>query len=66
MSDHALSTTNTAIVRRKGLREQLNISDTTLWRMRHELPAPIQISKGVKGWRQSDINTWLETRQVPR
>ena len=60
------STPTTSIIRKKELATQLGVSDTTLWRMRDELPAPIQISKGVKGWRQSDISNWLETRQVPR
>lgn len=50
------------IVRRKALAKQLDVSNTTLWRMRHDLPPPIKISKGIEGWRQSVIDQWLEKR----
>jgi predicted DNA-binding transcriptional regulator AlpA len=58
------TTDNTTIIRRKALAERLGVSEVTLWRMRADLPAPIQISKGVKGWRAGDIATWLEKRSV--
>jgi len=65
MSDPS-STPANSIVRKKQLASELGVSDTTLWRMRDELPAAVQISKGIKGWRRADINSWLETRSVPR
>ena len=55
-------TSDLTIIRRKALAQQLGVSPVTLWRMRDELPKPIQISRGVKGWRESDIRTFLDTR----
>jgi predicted DNA-binding transcriptional regulator AlpA len=54
------------IIRKRELASQLGISDTTLWRMRDELPPAIQISRGIKGWKRSDIDTWIETRRAAR
>ena len=63
MSD---SNTNTTIVRQQELARELGVSSTTLWRLRDELPAAVQISKGIKGWRRADINAWLEERRAQR
>ena len=62
MADTSEFTNN--IIRQKPLARQLGVSDTTLWRMRDDLPKPVQISKGIKGWRQSDIDRWLEARRA--
>jgi predicted DNA-binding transcriptional regulator AlpA len=50
------------LVRRKALAKALGVSEVTLWRLRDELPRAVEISKGVRAWRQSDISAWLETR----
>ncbi len=49
------------IIRPQPLAKRLGVSTTTLWRMRQrrEIPEPIQISAGAKGWRESDIAQWL-------
>jgi predicted DNA-binding transcriptional regulator AlpA len=56
------TTDNLTIIRRKALAQRLGVSDVTLWRMRDELPKPVQISKGISGWRAGDIAQWLERR----
>jgi len=56
------TTDKITILRRAELAARLGVSTVTLWRMRDELPPQIQISKGIVGWRQSDIAAWLETR----
>ena len=53
---------NLTILRRKKLAEMLGVSPVTLWRMRDDLPAPVQISQGISGWRQTDVAQWLEKR----
>ena len=62
------TTDNTTIIRRKALAERLGVSEVTLWRMVQDkekkinLPATVQISKGIRGWRASDIEQRLERR----
>jgi predicted DNA-binding transcriptional regulator AlpA len=53
-----------SIIRNKELARRLGVSEVTLWRMRSELPPKVRISKGVQGWRASDISRWLESRQA--
>jgi len=54
------------IIRASELAKKLTISKPTLWRMeqRGELPPKIQISKRISGWRESDIQEWLEKREI--
>ena len=52
---------NLTILRRKDL-ARLGVSTVTVWRLRNELPPAIQVSKGVRGWRASDIADWLDSR----
>jgi len=69
MRDTAVSTApnhDITIIRRKALARELGISPVTLWRMRDELPPPIQISEGVTGWRRSDIAAWQDRRRARR
>jgi prophage regulatory protein len=42
------------------------LSLATLWRMRRrgELPEPIRLSPGRVGWRRSDIDRWLASRDA--
>lgn len=57
---------NNRIIRASELAEMLGISKPTLWRMekRGELPPKIRISKRVVGWRESDISSWLNSREI--
>ena len=63
MSEHPNAPAST-IIRRKELATELGVSDTTLWRLRAELPPAVQISKGVRGWKRSDITAWIEKRSI--
>jgi predicted DNA-binding transcriptional regulator AlpA len=58
------NTDNLTIIRKKQLAAQLGVSPVTLWRMRNELPPQVQISRGVRGWRERDIAGWLAKRSV--
>jgi hypothetical protein len=53
---------NLTIVRDQKLAEMLDVSLVTLWRMRDDLPPKVQISKGIKGRRLSDLKVWFEKR----
>ena len=46
----------------------LGVSASTLWRMvsRHDLPNPIQISRGRVGWPESEMVAWLALRKEVR
>jgi predicted DNA-binding transcriptional regulator AlpA len=56
------TTDSISIIRSKALAQRLGVSEVTLWRMRHQLPPKVRISQRVQGWRQSDIQAWLESR----
>lgn len=53
------------IIRPTELSELLSLSLVSIWRMekRGELPPRIKISKRAVGWRESDIEAWLNERQ---
>jgi len=46
------------VVKRTGL------SGTTIWRKVRdkEFPAPIHLTKHIRGWRESDIEAWINDR----
>lgn len=54
------------ILRPGNAAEFLNVARTTLWRLSKEkgFPAKIQIGVRAVGWRQSDLEKWLESREV--
>lgn len=54
------------IVRQAALTKALGVSRQTLWRMvrRGELPEPITVSEGVKGWRLSTLRAWIDERET--
>ena len=56
----------TRILSTKQLSQLINLSESTLWRMRQrgQLPQPIRVSPGRVGWRESDIVAWLATRET--
>ena len=47
-----------------GTKGLLKVSRTTLWRMvkAGDFPPPLNISKGVKGWRLSTVHEWLNQK----
>lgn len=56
------------LYRRKDVLRILNVSRTALWRMEREedFPRPVEISKGRKGYLDSEITQWMESRKDRR
>lgn len=54
------------IIRRSELARRLSISTTTLWRWVRtgRLPAPICLGPNTVGWREAEIEAWLEQRAL--
>ena len=54
------------IIRPHKLAEKLGISTVTLWRMEKagELPRRVKIGPRIVGWRESEINDWLDKRPL--
>ena len=55
-----------ALITEKQLLVHLSISRATLWRKvrRGEFPPPREISIGRKGWKESDVSDWIDSRPV--
>ncbi|MBQ0824367.1 AlpA family phage regulatory protein [Microvirga sp. HBU67558] len=53
------------IVRWPEVRQQIGLSRTTVWRKIREqdFPAPVRLTNHSIGWRQSDLDGWLASRQ---
>lgn len=53
------------IIRNDELAKELGVSKTTLWRMqqREEIPRPMRLSKRLTGWRRSQIEKWLDSKE---
>jgi predicted DNA-binding transcriptional regulator AlpA len=51
----------------RAVQERTGLSRTTAWRMQKtgEFPAPVIVSRGRVGWRQSEVDAWTASR-VPR
>ena len=58
------SVTNDRIVRAKEVVEMTGLSRTTIWRMERykSFPARVSLGKNSIGWKMSDIQSWLTTR----
>ena len=58
------SVTNDRIVRAKEVVEKTGLSRTTIWRMERykSFPARVSLGKNSIGWKMSDIQKWLDTR----
>lgn len=54
------------IIRPKELSEMLGISRTSIWRFERDgvFPKHVQLGMQSIGWRLSEVNAWLEKRQV--
>ena len=58
------SITNDRIVRAKEVVEMTGLSRTTIWRMERykSFPARVSLGKNSVGWKLSDVQNWLNTR----
>ncbi|WP_404292119.1 helix-turn-helix transcriptional regulator [Microvirga sp. RSM25] len=52
------------ILRESEVRECTGLSRTTRWRLirSNKFPAPVHISDHAVGWKESDIQAWIEAR----
>jgi prophage regulatory protein len=52
------------IIRESEVRNRTGLSRTTRWRLiqRKKFPAPVSISDYAVGWRESEIQAWIEGR----
>jgi len=58
------SITNDRIIRAKEVVDMTGLSRTTIWRMERykSFPARVSLGKNSVGWKLSDIQNWLNTR----
>lgn len=58
------NTSNDRIIRAKEVVEMTGLSRTTIWRMERykSFPARVSLGKNSIGWKLSDIQKWLSTR----
>jgi prophage regulatory protein len=56
------------ILRRKELRSVTGLSDTQVWKMERAglFPARRQISPGLVGWLESEVDAFLKSRPVAK
>lgn len=54
------------LIRMKELKTIIGISSTSIWRRCNEgiFPAPVRIGPGAVAWRLSEVESWVDTRQV--
>jgi len=57
---------NDRIILEKERKQMTGISRTTAWRMEQKgkFPKRRQVSDGLVGWLESEINEWISSRQV--
>lgn len=53
------------IIRLKDVVKQVGLSASTIARLREndEFPKPVQLTPRIIGWKQSEINEWLESKE---
>ncbi len=56
---------NEAVLRRKAVESRVGLSRTTIYDMtaKGAFPRQIQLGPRAVGWRESDINAWIASRQ---
>ena len=54
------------ILRRPGVEARTGLSRSTIydWMKRGEFPQPVALGARLVGWRESDIEAWLEARET--
>jgi len=54
------------VLRKKELREKTGISDTQIWRLEKagQFPARRQISPGLVGWLENEVDEYLTSRPI--
>lgn len=54
------------ILRIAGVSKKTGLSKSSIWKGISEgtFPAPLELGPKARGWRESDINEWLESRPV--
>ena len=64
MQEHACQNPTTKILRQPTVIERTGISATTIWRLerRGDFPPRVRLSPGAIGWRENDIENWIESR----
>ena len=64
ITSHIINGETMKLIRPNQLAEMLSVSTVTLWRMekRGDLPPRIKISERAVGWRESDIEAWLNEK----
>ena len=52
------------ILRRPEVEARTGLSRSTIyaWMQQGEFPKPVALGSRLVGWRESDVNAWLETR----
>lgn len=60
----AVSRKNERILRRPEVEARTGLSRSTiyLWIQQGEFPKPVALGARLVGWRESDVNAWLEAR----
>lgn len=55
---------NTRILRRPDVEDRTGLSRSTLYAMmaRDEFPQPLQLGRRAVGWREQDVEAWLQSR----
>ena len=52
------------ILRRKQVQERIGLARSSLYALiaSNQFPRPVQLSARAVGWRERDVNAWLESR----
>ena len=51
------------ILRDAEVRDRTGLSRTTRWRLKKQFPEPVHLTEHAIGWRESEIQAWIEARQ---
>jgi prophage regulatory protein len=56
--------TTPRILRRKDVESRVGLARSSLYSLiqKNEFPRPVQLSERAVGWREADVNEWLESR----
>ncbi len=59
---------NEVIIRRRAVQERTGLTRSTmyLYISKGEFPRPVALGLRAVGWRESEVNAWINARQVVR